>query len=71
MRIINPKRKSDVITRTWHNFYERFSSCGVLKQKIMATFSQEVPESDAFSVGYYEKLNNSITQNAGLFLKMI
>ncbi len=25
----------------------------------MATFSQEVPESDAFSVGYYEKPNNS------------
>ena len=59
MRIINPKRKSDIMTRTWHNVHERFASPDVLRQAIVTTFAEQVPESDNFSVGYYEKPGNS------------
>ena len=67
-RIINPKRKSDIMTRTWHNVNERFASPDALRQKIVATFAEQVPESDNFSV--WATMKNQVTLSAGLQPKM-
>ena len=59
LRIINPKRKSDAVTRTWHNMHKEFSSPETLRENLMDTFSVQVPEDTDFSIGYYAKPGNS------------
>ena len=59
VRIINPKWKSDVVTQTWHNVHDRFTSPKVLRQKMMATSTEQNLRMTIFSIGYYEKPGNS------------
>lgn len=54
MKIINPKRKSDIILRQLHNFHERFESMIALRAKLIEEFKEQVPDSLSFSVGYFE-----------------
>ena len=59
LKIINPKRKSEVSTKTWHNVHVKFTSPDHLRRRIIASFAEQVPESDNFDVGYYVKPGNS------------
>ena len=59
VKSINPKRRGDVITRTWHNVQNKFTSPDLFRQKIAVSFAEQVPDSDDFSIGYYEKPGNS------------
>ena len=59
LKIINPRRKSEVSTQTWHNVHDKFTSSDLLRQRIIASFTDQVPDSDNFEIGYYEKPGNS------------
>ena len=54
MKIINPDRKSDYMTLTWHRMSEKFESPTQLKLKLIESFPQYVPPSSDFNVGYLE-----------------
>ena len=56
VQIINPKRKGDVTTRTLH---EEFIFPSDLKENLVDTFSEQVPDGEKFSIGYFEKPGNS------------
>ncbi len=55
VRFINPQRKSDYKVRKWHDMNERFTSPEGLKEKLVDTFSEHVPETMEFDMGYYTK----------------
>ena len=59
LKIINPRRKSEVSTQTWHNVHDKFTSPDLLRKKIIASYTEQVPDSDNFEIGYYEKPGNS------------
>ena len=59
VRIINPQRKSDYKVRIWHNIHEKFTSPEAIKEKLRDTFTENVPDSLEFEIGYFEKPGNS------------
>ena len=59
IRIINPKRKGDVTTHTWHDIHTEFIFPSDLREKLVDTFNEQVPKKEEFSIGYYEKPGNS------------
>ncbi len=54
VRIINPKNKRDYMDLTWHKMSERFDSAVQLKQRLIESFSEYVPSTLEFQVGYLE-----------------
>ena len=54
MRIINPKKKSDFIVRTWHDAKEAFDSPRALRLKLMESFPNDLPDHINFQLGYFE-----------------
>ena len=54
MKIINSSKKSDVIVRYLNNFTTRFDSVNALRLKLVEAFTDQVPNTVDFSVGYYE-----------------
>ena len=54
VKIINPTKKSDVIVRHLNNYTSKFDSVVALRLKLMEAFSDQVPNTVDFSVGYYE-----------------
>ena len=54
VKIINPKRKSDVMLRQLHNFHDKFESMVGLRASLIEEFSEKIPESLTFNVGYFE-----------------
>ena len=53
------KGKVIVTTRTWHGVHEEFIFPSDLKEKLVDTFNEQVPEGEDFSCGYFEKPGNS------------
>lgn len=54
VKIINPSKKSDVVTRHLHQFNSKFSSVINLHTKLIEEFKENVPSNINFAVGYYE-----------------
>ena len=54
VKIINPAKKSDVMVRHMNNFTGKFETVMALRLKLIEAFSDHVPNTVDFSVGYYE-----------------
>ena len=54
VKIINPAKKSDVIVRHLNNFTGKFDTVMALRLKLIEAFSDQLPNTVDFSVGYYE-----------------
>ena len=54
VQIINPAKKSDVMVRHMNNFTGKFETVMALRLKLIEAFSDHVPNTVDFSVGYYE-----------------
>ena len=54
VQIINPAKKSDVMVRHMNNFTGKFDTVMALYLKLIEAFSDHVPNTVDFSVGYYE-----------------
>ena len=54
VKIINPAKKSDVIVRHLNNFTGKFDTVMALRLQLIEAFSDQVPNTVDFSVGYYE-----------------
>ena len=52
MRIINPKKKSDVTTRMLHHFHSKFDSVLMLRIKMVEELKDVIPDTTTFKVGY-------------------
>ena len=52
-KIINPDKRSDFIVRELHGFHSQFDSITGLKVKLMDQFSENVPPTTEFQVGYF------------------
>ena len=59
VQIINPAKRSDYVTRTWHGVHETFDSPAAIRQKLKESFSDKVPSSTDFAIGYFEKRCNA------------
>ena len=55
VRIINPERKSEHVTKIWHNVDKKFATCKELKLKLIETFEEKLPNFSEFKYGYLEK----------------
>ena len=42
VHFINPKRKSDVIARNWHNMHNKSSDPCTLREKLQETFNDQL-----------------------------
>ena len=54
VKIINPAKKSEVIVRHLNNFTAKFDTVMALRLKLVEAFTDQVPNTVDFSVGYYE-----------------
>lgn len=54
MKVINPSKKSDMTVRQLHKFHFKFSSVNALRVKLIEDFSEQVPDSLSFGVGYFD-----------------
>ena len=54
VKLINPARKKDSITRELRKFHGRFRSVMELKVRLMEEFEDQVPDTTKFSLGYME-----------------
>ncbi len=57
VRIINPAKRSDYVTRTWHGVTDVFDSPTAIRQKLKESFPDKL--SADFQIGYIEKRCNS------------
>jgi len=64
VRIINPKKKSDFVVRTWHDASETFDSPRSLKLKLMESFPDDVPDHVSFQVALSDGLWSHVTYKA-------
>ena len=54
VKIINPKKKSEMVVRHLHDVQTRFESIVVLRHKLIQLLGEQVPKTLTFDVGYYE-----------------
>ena len=54
LKVIDPKKKTNLIVHEVHQFHGQFSSVIDLKAKLMEEFQEQVPETVFFNVGYFE-----------------
>ena len=54
VKIINPKKKNDIVVRELHNFRGRFHSVVDLCARLIEELMEQVPDSMTFSVRYFE-----------------
>ncbi len=54
VRIINPEKPSQFITRLLHHFHGRFTSTTALKIHLMEKLGEHVPDTVQFNIGYFE-----------------
>ena len=59
VKIINPRRKSDVVVRHLYGFCSKFESVIGVRAKLMEKFEDQVPSSVSFDVGYFEGQQHS------------
>ena len=53
VKIVNPEKKTDFIILEMHSYHDRFESVGVMKIRMMEEFSEHVPKTLEFNVGYF------------------
>uniref|UniRef100_A0A1X7U949 Uncharacterized protein n=1 Tax=Amphimedon queenslandica TaxID=400682 RepID=A0A1X7U949_AMPQE len=59
VKIINPLKKSEVITEL-HNFHSKFESIGESQQKLASKFEDHFPSNgNEFNIGYYDGLHHA------------
>ena len=54
VRIINPSKKSDVVSRYLNKHSSRFPSVNAIRLQLIEEFKGQVPDSTSFQVGYFE-----------------
>jgi len=59
VKIINPEKKTEFIVREVHSYHDKFESIGVMKVKLMEEFSENVPKTLDFNVGYLAGKQNT------------
>jgi hypothetical protein len=59
VRMINPKKKSDYLVRTWHDETGQFKSPAELKLKLIDSFPNDVSSASNFQIGYFEPPGNT------------
>jgi len=59
VKIVNPAKKTDFICRELHHFNSRFESVTAIRMKLIDEFQQQVPNSVSFSIGYFERRQQS------------
>ena len=52
-------KKTDFICRELHHFNSRFESVTAIRMKLIDEFQQQVPNSVSFSIGYFERRQQS------------
>ena len=55
VKILNPEQKSKFVTKIWHNMHDRFDSPNSLKEKLVATFKDKLPQLTSLDIGYFER----------------
>ena len=53
LKIINQSKKSEFVIREIHDYHEKFSSIAELKLYIMNAFTEHVPPTTNFQIGYF------------------
>lgn len=59
MKIINPVKKSDFVTRHLHHFHGKFNTVISLYTKLIEEFKDQVPNNLTFAIGYLEGQKHS------------
>lgn len=59
VKIINPNKKSEYVTRMWHHMHNCFDSPAILRMKLMDAFPEQVPSTPDFKIGYFERKGNA------------
>ena len=54
VRIINPSKKSDVVSRYLNNYSSKFASVNAIRLQLIEEFKDQVPDSLSFLIGYFE-----------------
>ena len=54
VRIINPNRKSDVVSWYLNKYSSKFASVMAIRMLLIEEFKDQVPDSTSFQVGYFE-----------------
>lgn len=54
VRIINPSKKSDVVSRYLNNYSSKFASVKAIRMQLIEEFKDQVPDSLSFQIGYFE-----------------
>jgi len=52
LRFVDPKARSDFVTRMWHNVTQTFESPSDLRMKVMDSFPDRSPVLGDFQIGY-------------------
>ena len=64
VKVINPSRKRDAKTLSWHSVTDTFTSPLQIKEKLIESFSDHVPgisEIGRFIIGFFESQNQRIS----------
>ena len=59
VKIINPAKKSDYVTRHLHHFYSKFNTIISLYTKLIEELKEQVPNNLTSSIGYFEGQKHS------------
>ena len=54
VKIIDTKKKSKWIVRSWHDADEKFTSPAALKARLVESFPEDLPDNLNFQVGYFQ-----------------
>ncbi len=59
MKVINPVKKSDFVTRHLHHAHGKFSTVVSLYTKLIDELKDQVPNNLTFAIGYFEGQKHS------------
>ena len=54
VRIINPSKKSDVVSRYLNKYSSKFTAVNAVRVQLIEEFKDQVPDSLTFQIGYFE-----------------
>ena len=54
VRIINPSKKSDIVSQYLNNYSSKFASVNTIRMQLIEEFKDQVPDSLSFQIGYFE-----------------
>ena len=61
VKVINPRKKSDIVLRHLNGHTDRFESVTEMKTNLIEEFGDQVPSQLDFSVGYYDRSQKAKT----------